>query len=241
MTYQLSAIFVLNSHFNHMHDAAQVIDIQGQEAKRSKMPKLLKRFGSRRKDKEKEKDRDRYDLHTEQFLHSLTHSPWHCGHSAVFSANAAASLSAKVCCLSPCVVCRALSMPSCLMTPEMTLWQCVCRSSFIVDELNVQEFNPQMHPASPRASTQFSPRAAVSRSVSGIAHAPSDASAASRAVAIPEGNSEGPITPDGVTPVAPSGTSVDHHYVRLQKENSDLSQQYVWHCTSLACCHFWHA
>ena len=111
------------------------------------------------------------------------------------------------------------------------------------EEPSLPELMPQMHPTSPRAATYLSPRpSAISRSVSDVSTNPS---AAARAAGHSEGTTganapgavalgvtapgveglTGPLTPEEVAPVAPSGNSVDHQYERLQKENSNLSQQ----------------
>ncbi len=104
-----------------------------------------------------------------------------------------------------------------------------CRGSSALEEPEVPgvpESNTQMHPLSPRASAQFSPRPGVSRTISGITTASHDAGMIARAV--PEhdgfsGGATGPITPDQMPSVVASDASVD--YGRLKEENSTLSQK----------------
>ena len=90
----------------------------------------------------------------------------------------------------------------------------------------VPESATQMHPLSPRASSQFSPRPGVSRTTSGITTASHNAGMIGTAV--PEhdglsGGASGPITPEQMPSVVASDASVD--YGRLKAENSTLSQK----------------
>ena len=104
-----------------------------------------------------------------------------------------------------------------------------CRGSSALGEpeaADVPESSTQMHPLSPRASSQFSPRPGVSRTISGITTASHDAGMIGRAV--PErdgfsGGATGPITPEQMPSVIASDASVD--YGRLKEENSTLSQK----------------
>ena len=104
-----------------------------------------------------------------------------------------------------------------------------CRGSLALEEPDapgVPESTTQMHPLSPRASAQFSPRPGVSRTTSGITTASHDAGMTVRAV--PEhsgfsGGATGPITPEQMPSVVASDASVD--YDRLKEENSTLSQK----------------
>ncbi|KAL0052769.1 hypothetical protein WJX82_007406 [Trebouxia sp. C0006] len=91
----------------------------------------------------------------------------------------------------------------------------------------VPESATQMHPLSPRATSQFSPRPGVSRTTSGITTASHNAGMIGTAV--PEhdglsGGASGPITPEQMpSVVVASDASVD--YGRLKAENSTLSQK----------------
>ena len=104
-----------------------------------------------------------------------------------------------------------------------------CRGSSALGEpetSDVPESSTQMHPLSPRASSQFSPRPGVSRTISGITTASHDAGMIVRAV--PErdgfsGGTTGPITPEQMPSVIASDASVD--YGRLKEENSTLSHK----------------
>ena len=104
-----------------------------------------------------------------------------------------------------------------------------CRGSSALGEPEapgVHDTTTQMHPLSPRASSQFSPRPGVSRTISGITTASHDAGMI--VTAVPEhdcfsGGATGPITPEQMPSVVASDASVD--YGRLQEENSTLSQK----------------
>ncbi len=100
------------------------------------------------------------------------------------------------------------------------------RGSSAQGEPEVPEASTQMHPLSPRASSQFSPRPGVSRTISGITTASHDAGMI--VTAVPEhdgfyGGATGPITPEQMPSVVGSDASVD--YGRLKEENSSLSQK----------------
>jgi len=182
---------------------AQVIDFRAREAKRSKMPRLLRTFSSLKK--------ERYAF-----------CRLSCLMTCLLSSLVSCLVSYLVPCLSSSLRLHALQPWDMHDKPSLffTLSFVYCRGSYILEDADTLVSLPQIQPLSPSASTPYTPRAmSLSRSVSGITTASSTASLI-KVGQDPFGSSGG-----DVSPITPAQTEASSCYQRLKAENDILAEK----------------